>query len=278
LLILDGHESHHSTEFEQYCQEHDIITLCMPAHASHILQPLDVSCFGPLKKAYGKEVSVLMSKYITHITKVKFLACFKTAHYAAMTPSNVQGGFQGAGLVPHDPDAVLSKLDIVRTPSPQRRPQSTTPNAWVSQTPSNPTEAVSQSQFIRHRIAGHQNSSPTPIFTAVDKLARGTEELAHSVILLSAEVRTLQEANHILSKRRREKNTRLREGGPLTADEAYELLDEREIHAQLVNDMSGGGGSEEAEATVVVRRCGTCRTPGHNARSCPSRVELDPAS
>jgi hypothetical protein len=137
---------------------------------------------------------------------------------------------------------------------------------------------VSQSQFIRHRIAGHQNSSPTPIFTAVDKLARGTEELAHSVILLSAEVRTLQEANHILSKRRREKNTRLREGGPLTAEEAYEILDEREIQAQLVNDMSGGGGLEEAEATVIVRRCGICRTPGHNARSCPSRVELDPAS
>jgi hypothetical protein len=29
LLILDGHESHHSTEFELYCQEKNIITLCM---------------------------------------------------------------------------------------------------------------------------------------------------------------------------------------------------------------------------------------------------------
>jgi hypothetical protein len=149
LLVLDGHESHHSTEFEQYCQENNIITLCMPAHASHILQPLDVGCFGPLKKAYGKEVSTLMHKYITHITKVEFLACFKTAHYTAMTEANVRGGFRGAGLVPLDPDAVLSKLDIVQTPSPPRRLRSSTPDAWVSQTPSNPTEAVSQSQFIR---------------------------------------------------------------------------------------------------------------------------------
>ena len=37
LLILDGHESHHSTEFELYCQSHDIITHCMPAHSSHLL-------------------------------------------------------------------------------------------------------------------------------------------------------------------------------------------------------------------------------------------------
>ena len=37
LLILDGHESHHSVEFEGYCKENKIITLCMPAYASHLL-------------------------------------------------------------------------------------------------------------------------------------------------------------------------------------------------------------------------------------------------
>ena len=59
LLILDGHESHKSTEFEAFCQDHKIITLCMPAHSSHLLQPLDVGSFGPLKKAYGKQVENL---------------------------------------------------------------------------------------------------------------------------------------------------------------------------------------------------------------------------
>ena len=37
LLILDGHESHSPVEFDQYCKEYDIITLCMPPHSSHIL-------------------------------------------------------------------------------------------------------------------------------------------------------------------------------------------------------------------------------------------------
>jgi hypothetical protein len=49
LLILDGHESHHSTEFELYYQQNNIITLCIPPHSSYLLQPLDVGYFGPLK-------------------------------------------------------------------------------------------------------------------------------------------------------------------------------------------------------------------------------------
>jgi len=54
LLILDGHESHLSAQFQHYCTERKIITLCMPPHSSHILQPLDVSCFAPLKLSYGR--------------------------------------------------------------------------------------------------------------------------------------------------------------------------------------------------------------------------------
>ncbi|KAL2887327.1 hypothetical protein HOO65_050448 [Ceratocystis lukuohia] len=58
LPILDGHESHHSVEFEKYCEDNHIITLCMPLHSSH----LDVGCFGPLKKAYGRDNQSLMRR------------------------------------------------------------------------------------------------------------------------------------------------------------------------------------------------------------------------
>jgi hypothetical protein len=37
LLILDGHESHQSWDFKQYCLDNKILTLCMPPHSSHIL-------------------------------------------------------------------------------------------------------------------------------------------------------------------------------------------------------------------------------------------------
>ncbi|KAM5528727.1 transposase [Fusarium oxysporum f. sp. phaseoli] len=58
LLILDGHESQHSADFETYCEENNIMTLCMPPPSSHLLQPLDIGCFGQLKKAYGQKLSI----------------------------------------------------------------------------------------------------------------------------------------------------------------------------------------------------------------------------
>jgi len=112
LLVLDGHESHHSHDFEEYCKANNILTLCMPAHSSHLLQPLDVGCFGPLKKAYRRQVEDLIRARITHISKESFLPAFQEAFKAAMTQENIRSGFQGAGLVPYDPERVISKLDI----------------------------------------------------------------------------------------------------------------------------------------------------------------------
>ena len=86
---MDGHESHNALHFKQYCKEKKIITLCMPPHSSHLLQPLDVGCFGPLKKAYGRQAEELMRNWISHITKLEFLLCFKRAFDAAITPSNI---------------------------------------------------------------------------------------------------------------------------------------------------------------------------------------------
>ena len=52
----------------------------MPAHTSHILQPLDVSCFGPLKKAYSSEIENKLRLGINHINKEEFLPAFFIAH------------------------------------------------------------------------------------------------------------------------------------------------------------------------------------------------------
>jgi hypothetical protein len=176
LLIIDGHESHNSLEFQQYCKENKIITLCMPPHSSHLLQPLDVGCFAPLKKGYGRQAENLMRNRITHITKIEFLPCFKAAFDAAVTKSNILGGFRGAGLVPHDPEAVISKLDVrLRTPTPP----TVNDAPWQSQTPSNTLEFGSQSKLIREKIQRHVDSSPTSMVNALEKFAKGAEMMAH---------------------------------------------------------------------------------------------------
>ena len=79
LLILDGHESHYSADFEMHCKENNIITLCMPPHSSHLLQPLDVGCFGMLKKTYGQKIEHLMRCSIIHVLKTEFFPAFHNA-------------------------------------------------------------------------------------------------------------------------------------------------------------------------------------------------------
>ena len=52
LLLFDGHRSHICPEVRRWARENDIILFLLPPHTSHKLQPLDVSCFGPLKNKY----------------------------------------------------------------------------------------------------------------------------------------------------------------------------------------------------------------------------------
>jgi 4-hydroxybenzoate polyprenyltransferase len=101
LLILDGHGSHETTEFLWKCCEHNIYLLFLPAHTSHVLQPLDLSIFSPLKAAYRKELYKLSSLIdSTPIGKRNFLICYQKARQASITSSNIKAGWKASGLWP----------------------------------------------------------------------------------------------------------------------------------------------------------------------------------
>ena len=273
LLIMDGHESHHSTGFELFCKEHNIITLCMPAHSSHILQPLDVGCFGPLKRAYGREIEGLMRANITHISKADFLPAFFASFQASMTETNIRGTFRGSGIVPFDPESVLSRLDVkLRTPS-QVEETAELPKTWVPKTPNNPTEATSQTNYIKRRVSHHQGSSPTSILAAVDQITKGTCGIMHKIALLEAENKTLREANTTLSKRRRARKSRLRQGGSMTIAEGQALQDQKDVAQQVKQDVHQSNGRKALHETKG-GRCSMCGKPGHNARTCQILVKI----
>jgi hypothetical protein len=82
--------------------------------------PLDGNQFQPTNQPINQsQAENLIRNQINHITKAEFLPCFIAAFKASFTPSNIQGGFRGAGLVPFNPERVISTLDVkLRTPSP----------------------------------------------------------------------------------------------------------------------------------------------------------------
>ncbi|KAG6996916.1 hypothetical protein FocnCong_v015071 [Fusarium oxysporum f. sp. conglutinans] len=187
LLILDGHGSHHSLDFEKYCQANKIITLFMPPHSSHLLQPLDVGCFSLLKKAYGQVIEHLIRCSITHVSKTEFFPAFYAAFQATMIEKNIKAAFRGAGLIPLDPESVVSKLDVhLRTPTPVEE-ETGLSTAWVSKTPRTVLEAQSQSEYLDRRIRRHKSSSPESILEALKSLSKGTKAMMHENALLRAQ-------------------------------------------------------------------------------------------
>jgi hypothetical protein len=111
-LIVDRHESYQSYEFEKYYKDWNIIPLYILVHSSHKLQPLDVRCFGLLKRIYRTKIEKLIHAYITHVSKEDFFSAFVIAFRITITESNIRSGFRATGLVLYDLDYMISQLDI----------------------------------------------------------------------------------------------------------------------------------------------------------------------
>jgi DDE superfamily endonuclease len=236
------------------------VTIGLPPHSSHLLQSLDVGCFGVLKHRYSQELEVFIKAYINHITKVEFFIAFQKAYTKTMTKENIKAGFCRAGLILYNPEAVLSKLDVkLCTPTPTQPP---IVDSWTSQTPHNSTDVLAQTELVRTKITYHQRSSPTPIFEATTQLAKGTEILAYRLTLAEARISMLEKANEALGKRRRAKKSCIQQGGALSIQEAKDILSQSK-------KLKGRGSGSQA-----VRCCSKCKKPGHTARKCQIDVEM----
>jgi hypothetical protein len=126
----------------------------MPAHSSHILQPLDVVCFSPLKRKYSQRVRDLARRRVFHIDKEGFLPAFRDAFFDVFTKENCQKAFEASGLVPTNAQVVIDRLEVrLRTPPEVQLPET----LWQSKTLSNTHEFGSQSKLVS---SSYLRSSP----------------------------------------------------------------------------------------------------------------------
>ena len=106
LLILDGDLSHVSYEVRQLAIDNQIHMLKLPPHLTHLLQPLDVGVFKPMKAAWYSAVADFTRRNRHPLSKRHFPEVLSTV-WQKFNSETAKGGFRGCGIYPFN-DAVIS--------------------------------------------------------------------------------------------------------------------------------------------------------------------------
>ena len=122
LLLIDGHGSHATVDFMWECWINKIYIYYLLPHSSHVLQPLDLTCFSPLKTRYRSQIAELAHLDDTApVKKERFLRYYEKARNTGLTVSNIRSGWATAGIEPWNPDRVLNqaRISTVATQAPK---------------------------------------------------------------------------------------------------------------------------------------------------------------
>jgi hypothetical protein len=250
-------------EFDQYCLDHNIIVLYMPAHSSYLLQPLDVGCFSVLKRSYGRLVEQQTRLGIDHIDKQEFLRLYQQARPEALYKNNIQSGFRATGINPYDPDQVLTVLHTtLRTPSPQLLPQAN-PELWTTETPHNIAELGQQAELLKQYLKHRTQSPPSPTEQALSQLIKGCEMAMHSAVLLASENEKLLAENKYEKQKRAKKRAFISKRMVLTGAEALASI---ESHNNVSNEAVETSGVQPRRRAPPP--CSLCGSLEHKAPMC----------
>ena len=156
-LILDGHGSHVTKDFIDFCDKHRILLLVFPPHATHTLQPLDVVCSKSLAQNYSNELLNRQHARFNWnlVDKSDFISLFWPAWKDTFTRSLVKRAFETTGIYPPDPDVILDRF---RTPTPL--PPITPPEpSELQPAPNSPSWLKTQSLLRLERAGNHPGAA-----------------------------------------------------------------------------------------------------------------------
>jgi hypothetical protein len=122
LLFLDGHSSHATSEAIELLLKHNIHAVTIPAHTSHVLQPLDRGV-NALSKRFLR--AYLSGNIVDEQARsTTFLDATVDALQGALRLGVIQGAWKHSGLwpwdpekIPHDPSLVIPDDDTPQPPS-----------------------------------------------------------------------------------------------------------------------------------------------------------------
>ncbi|RFU26589.1 hypothetical protein B7463_g9746, partial [Scytalidium lignicola] len=249
MLVLDGHGSHVAPEFDRYCIQNNIITVCIPAHSSYILQPLDISCFAVLKHAYGGLVERKIRLDIQHIDKFDFLEMYPIVQQETFKSNNICQGFAVTRLVPYNLEYVMSKLqlEVEEISTSPRSSHSNSEALWIPKTLHNSIQLQKQYEAIESRLRQYRSPS-TPTRIAFAQLLKGCQMTMHNVIFLTKERDDLKAINQSIQRKVKRSRKQITHKSSLTAQEAQEIAQSSTIAQEVVEVANPEGTTQTLPA------------------------------
>ena len=172
LLILDGHTTHtKSLDSLLLAKENGLEMIVLPPHCTHRMQPLDVTCMGPLEISFSREVQLWLRNNPGQTVSINYIAgLFKPAYEKVVSSNNLVSGFEKCGLWPVKPDifddmftSAHQSSAVVIEDGPSTSTDSVSqPVASVSQpvtSVSQPVASVSQPTTLDDKEPGDANTS-----------------------------------------------------------------------------------------------------------------------
>lgn len=106
LLFIDGHVSHMTLHLSQFCSNNGIELFALYPNSTHLIQPMDVAVFKPLKQFWRKSVRDWhLKNHGKKLRKENFGNIFENA-LSNITKETIQNGFKRCGLCPFNVENV----------------------------------------------------------------------------------------------------------------------------------------------------------------------------
>jgi hypothetical protein len=233
LLILDGHGSHLTARFIAFCLDAHIDLVCLPPHTSHILQPLDVGLFGPLKRALAREFDPLFRLDTRRIPRVEWTTAFIRARENAFTASNIRSSFRATGVYPISPITILSTLkmpSLSRTTTPP--PIETTSDLDLTLLNSSPPTGTElrQATSLINRVVNESNIA-SPAKRYISRAGAALERTHSENILLRQENAEARALLRVRKERKTGKRVAIKGKFVFNTQEILEVVEKAEVEA-----------------------------------------------
>ncbi|XP_052809180.1 jerky protein homolog-like [Mya arenaria] len=101
MILFDGHKSHINLTLSAWGEANNVVFFVLPPHTSHVTQPLDVECFGPLKNIYHSECQSYMRRNPgMQINRYNIAEISSKAYNKGVCAENLISAFRKTGVFP----------------------------------------------------------------------------------------------------------------------------------------------------------------------------------